>query len=225
MWPVIFNLGKFGITWWVVYLILAILWSSFILWKRLREDYPDEEIFSFNVILVFMVMAGALAGGWLEWGKIGAISGWGMVITGVSALWQWCNKKKWDFWEMADFLAILSLWMWFLGSLAWGPAAKWGVISAAVGILVISLIKNNYKKIRWYKSGKVGLTGLMAICYFSVVQISLAMVVQPKVYWDGLTASQWVSSWTVAFGLVGIYLRAGRKLREERIFLLFKRKT
>ena len=224
MWPVLFHLGRTGITWWMIYLVLAFIWSSFIIWKRLREDYTDEEIFTFNLFLMAWITAGALAGGWAEWGRPGAVSGWGMIITGVSALWQWCNRKKWDFWEISDFLAILALWMWLFGSLAWGPGAKWGFVAATIGILLISLIKNNYKKFRWYKSGRVGLTGLSALLYFCAAQISIAMVIQPKVYWGGLTAGQWVSSWIAAFVLVAVYLRAGRKLKEETWWLFIRPK-
>jgi hypothetical protein len=195
------------------------------MWNRLRDDFPDEEIFTFYLILLFFIVAGALAGGWAEWGRFGAISGWGMVIAGVAALWRWCSRKKWDFWEMSDFITILALWVWLIGSIAWGPEAKWGIICAAVGIVLVSLVKNNYKKIRWYKSGKVGLTGLVAVFYFSVSQISVAMMIPTKVYWGGLTASQWVSSWTLAFTLVGIYIRAGRRIKEEPLWLLIKHKN
>jgi hypothetical protein len=224
MWPAIFHLGKLGVTWWMVYLITAMFWSGFVIWKRMKEDFQNDEIFTFNFILVIWIVAGALAGGWLEWGGFGLISGWGMVITGVAALWQWCMRYKWDFWELADFLAILALWMWLLGSIAWGPEAKWGAGGAILGIILISLVKNNYKKFRWYKSGRVGITALAAICYFSAAQISIAMALPVKVYWGGLTASQWVSAWSMAFALVGIYLRAGRKLKEEPLWLFIKQK-
>ncbi len=215
MWPAIVHLGKFQITWWWLYVLTALVSSSFLIWRRLREDYPDEEIFTFNVFVLAAGIAGALAAGWLERGYFGAFSGWGMFVTGTAAIWQWCKRKKWDFWDLSDYLAVLSMWLWLLGSLALGPERKLDMGFAAGGIIILSGVKNNYRKFRWYKSGKVGLTGLIGVLYFCAAEISVAMLSPIKVYWGGLTAGQWISSWTAAFTLVGIYIRAGRKPREE----------
>ena len=52
MWPVIADLGVFKLTSWGVGLAVSFVLGSFILWRRLREDYDGELLLSLWLWLV-----------------------------------------------------------------------------------------------------------------------------------------------------------------------------
>jgi hypothetical protein len=197
MWPVLLTLGKFHITVWLVFFIPTVIWASFVLWQKMRNDFTNDEIFSFSLWLL------AAAG-------LGAMGGKVVGVTVVLATgWWWCWKKKWDFWELFDILVIVGLWLWLLGSLAWGPEAVWEVLSAIVGI-VLPGGEKRYRKFL-VPFGKMGFGGMVGLLCYCLSQILVAIFTSAKVYWWGLTVDQLVAAWVVAFTLVAVYLRSGFK--------------
>jgi len=211
MWPVLFNLGSVNITVFGLYLIVALLWPSFYIWRKLRSDATSNEIFEFTLYLFAMVLSGGVLAHFLDEGKLG-ISGWGSVVVGVFALLWWCRRKKWDFWEHFDWLSVLGILAWFWGGLAYGPGAATGIAGALVSLLVVGIVRSNYRRFRWYPSGRMGIVGLICLVCWSLYEISVAMVGNHKVYWGGLTAGQIVAAWVLAYVIVAIYLRGGGKL-------------
>ncbi len=199
MWPVLLTLGKFHITVWLVFLGPAVIWASFVLWQKMRNDFTNDEIFSFFLWLLAAAGLGAMGG------KVVGVMV--VLVTG----WWWCLRKKWDFWELFDILAVTGLWLWLLGSLAWGPEAVWEMLSAIVGIVLAWWVRSGYRKFSWYPSGKMGLVGMVSLLCFCLSQILVAIFTSAKVYWWGLTVDQLVAAWVVAFTLVAIYLQSGFK--------------
>ena len=199
MWPVLMTLGKIQISIWLLFFGPAVIWASFVLWQKMRNDYTNDEIFSFTLWLLAAAGLGMMAG---------KVVG---VMAAAAAGWWWCLKKKWDFWELFDFLGIVGLWLWLLGSLAWGPGAIWEALSATVGIILAWWVRSGYRKFTWYPSGKMGLVGMTGLLCFCLSQILVAIFTYVKVYWWGLTVDQLAAAWVVAFTLVAIFLRSGFK--------------
>jgi hypothetical protein len=208
MWPTLVSLRGVPITWWGLFWITAIIWASFVIWRKMREDNISEEIFSLTVWLAAAALVGRAA------------DSMGVAVATVAVLWWWCRRKEWDFWESLDFLAVVGLWLWLGGSLAWGPGAKWDLSAAVLGIILAWYIRENYRKFRWYASGKVGLVGLFSLLFFSLSQEMIALFTPTNVYWEGLTINQLIASWVIAFSLVAIYIRSGRSPREDMNWLL-----
>ena len=199
MWPVLITFSKFQITVWLVLFIPAVIWASFVLWQKMRNDFTNDEIFSFSLWLLAAAGLGAMGG------KVV-----GVIAVLATGRW-WCLRKKWDFWELFDILAVIGLWLWLLGSLAWGPEAVWEALSAIVGIVLAWWVRKGYRNFAWYPSGKMGLVGMVSLLCFCLAQILVAIFALAKVYWWGLTVDQFAAAWVVAFTLVAIYLRSGFK--------------
>jgi hypothetical protein len=178
-------------------LVMAGILSSFIIWRAWRSEYKDEEIFAFTVFLAAGGSAGGLFGG-----------EWGLVIGIIVLLWKWCRDKKWDFWEWADYLAVLGMWFWFWGSLSRGPDLFKEVVAAGSGVVILAMIKRTYRRLKWYKSGKMGLVFLGALMWFALAQIWVAFLTPIKVYYFGLTVSQWIAVWAVSAAAVVVYFRS-----------------
>lgn len=200
MWPVLVNLWGIKITWFGISLAVGYLWASFVLWRAMRVDYEQEEILSLTVWLAVLAWLGS--GIWAWWWDIKTVGG-GLVGMMVGLLW-WCRgKKKWDFWEWLDNVAWVSLGVGALGSLGWGPD---GVISG--GMLVVGLgvgkwVWNNYRKFRWYTSGKPGFSGIFALGWWGIV---IAIGRPDGVYW---------APWVVIAAMVAIYLRGDRRATSD----------
>jgi hypothetical protein len=166
-----------------------------------------------NLAAGFVV--GCILGSVVETGKWFELSGWGLVGGGWWMLRRWCTAQKWDFWEVYDWVSVMSLWFWFLGSVFYGPGAKYAMVSSAVGIIVTWFVRSHYRKFRWYPSGKVGIVGLSAILIYSVYEIVVAILNSAAVYWWGLTLAQTVGAWVIAICLVTVYLRGGNRFHTD----------
>jgi hypothetical protein len=194
------------ISWSVVAGVLGLL--AFYLWRRLKGELTEEEILEFISFMYWMGLAGGVLGAMCE-GRRWVVAGWGVVVVGVAALWWWCNKKKWDFWEYFDMLAVASLWVWLGMSLAFGLVV--GVIASVAMLLIVGMIRSKYKNLWWYPSGKVGLVGLCGLGGWCVYEILVALTGVRTVYWSGISLSQMVAGWVLAYVVVAIYTRGGGK--------------
>src|SRR3989344_5582059 len=163
MWPVLVSWGWVKVTVWSIYVVAGTIWASFMVWRRWREEANDEEIFNFTLWLTVWAVMGAVIWSLVEYGRVGMPVGWGIVGAVAAGGWWWCRKKGWDWLEIMDFLAVLGLWLWWAGSIAWGPAARWATVAASGGIVLEWYVRRFYRRFRWYKSGKMGLVGLTGL--------------------------------------------------------------
>ena len=213
MWPNLLEYGWLKVSVFGIYMTIAAVWSSFVLWKRMRLDMADAEIFGMTINLAIGMAAGNMLWSLVETGKWFALSGWGIVLGGFWVVWDWSKKNKFDFWELTDWLVVLALWFWFFGAIAYGPAAKYAVGYAFLTLVLIRIIRANYRKFGWYKSGRVGLTGMLAIVMYAIYEIVMGVIAPIKIYWWGLTLSQTLGAWVIAICLVTVYLRGGNKFK------------
>lgn len=196
---------------------LIFLGADFMLWRKLREEFSDEEIFGFSLYLVLVCAVGASISSLIETGEImGQVKAWGIAIALVLGLAKWAKKHKWELWEVGDTLTPIFYWIWFVGGLIAAVNRMWWPIVGAVGgVVIVGLTKRNYRRFRWYKSGKMGLVGLVGIGWVAAYEIAVAFVNPGGIYWGGLKISQFVSAWLLSFVFVAIYIRSGRKFKEE----------
>jgi len=142
--------------------VLVALLVSFFVWRRQRWDFLQQDIFELTGLLWLAVGIGTLGGVYVS------------VAMGVVTTFWWCKRKKWNFWEWSDELGPLSLLVISVGQL--NPIV-------AVGVPMALWVRENFKKIRWYKSGRLGLAGLTALGWWGMAEFLVAIWRRHGLYW------------------------------------------
>ncbi len=208
MWPVIADLGIVKVTAWGVGLAISFVLGSFILWRRLHDDYDGEQLLSLWLWLVVVAWlgSGTWACGWFNVCLPPLVGIDGALLAGVGTLWWWSRKYKWSFWELLDVFAPVSLAVTILATLAWGPALWLATLVATLGIILATVLRGIYRDLHWYKSGRTGFVGIVALGWWGVVQLVIANFNVWGLYSLG---------WIVSLAIVLLYLRAGRKVSDD----------
>lgn len=141
--------------------LTGFLLSTFLFWRRLKDDYPNESIFSTCFIVIFS----GLLGVFLLRKILDIYWFWGFIFFSLFGLWASIYKNKLKFFETLDAFAPAFLsWM---GLLFLKDAVVLNRVSSLIAFIVIlfllalySILDSSYKKFSWYKSGKVGFSGL-----------------------------------------------------------------
>lgn len=118
MFPTLIQIGPITLSILGLMTALGFFLSSFMIWKKEKEEHFDEEIIMDGILIsAFMSFIGARTGyilinwneignSWLSWfdfvGKPGFVW-WGALIAGSATLWFYCQKHKLDFYKVADF--------------------------------------------------------------------------------------------------------------------------
>lgn len=198
---------------------VLLLLADFVLWRKWREEYSDEEIILFSLWAgISSITVGILSGWWQKGEWAGNLTSWGILLGVFIAAWWWARIKKWDFWEVADTLTPILAWLWaFLGW--WEGQIE--AIFALLGLLIVAWVRRGYRQWRWYKSGKLGIVALVFLGWVAISQLTVAFLRPTGIYWGGLESRQWVGAYQLAFVMVAMYLRSGRKIKEEVSWLKF----
>ncbi len=172
---------------------LGFLFSAYVAWKNLKEDYDQEKILTLISLL----------------GIVGLICGyavflheWGVMFPVLLTLGLWCRKYKWNMGEWLDVLVPQGL-------LITSILGIWPLILVYIGIM---LLKRHYRKFSWYKSGKPGLVGLAGLAGWGLTRIIITFWDKTGVYLWLLTLDQWIGVLLFTTSIVIIYLRSGQKL-------------
>jgi len=167
---------------WVVAAIVYFA-AGFFVWRKMREEYEEEEILKLVMILGAAVFAGA------AWART-----WGAVGAGLVAMGWWCRRKDWNFWEWLDTAGPVGLAAGVFVTLNWVWSA---------GIAGVWAVGRWYRRWKWYKSGRPGLVGLVAILFLALGETMVANRVDYNLY---------LGVWAAVAVLVAIYLRSEVKL-------------
>lgn len=208
---------------WLVVLIV----SSFVAWRRYREDYGEEDGF----LLTGQLLVGALVTGWgigVLFMILESTSSWlsislavpnalgclvGLYLGGV---WFHLDHKRW----WGDVLdASLEGWLWAMClwqlGMVMGGSWQWqawiGVGGVGLGLLSYHILRRYYRQFYWYKSGKVGFVywvGLMVVCLFELVLGSFS------VGWLRLATILWAIG-VLGWATYSLYMISGRKWRDD----------
>lgn len=172
----------------IVLIFLALFIHLFLYWRRLKEDHASPQIFSSAFIIIFATAFGALLTlifliPRLQPSPIFAPSGlwfWGGMFGFIASLLFTVFHFRFKFFETLEanvvgiFLLLLSL---FLSNAYFSHS--W--LDLGGSILIFSLIifyyflARRYKKFSWYRSGKVGFSGLVVLAIFFLLRASVAV--------------------------------------------------
>ncbi len=142
--------------------IVGIVVFLFMFWKRLKDDYSPEIIFSSAEYILLGIMIGFLAAfkfipNWFFWTTIFG----GMIGLTVAVF-----RLRIRFYESLEaFIISLLPWLGFIfleDSVVNSSLSSFLSFVAILIIVFISYWLNvNYKSFTWYRSGKIGFTGLV----------------------------------------------------------------
>lgn len=203
MWPTLLDLGVIRITGFGLSLVVGFVLGSFILWRRLRDDYDGERLLT---LWLWLVVAAWVGSGVWAWWNPGLRQPYLAVVVPTLVLWWWSRRNKWSFWELLDAWAPVSLAVVVLAAVGWGPAGSWVALAAVGGVFLAAIVRRWYRRWRWYRSGKVGVEGMAALAWWGVINLVIAKFSIGAVY---------SLAWMVTAALVVVYLRSGRSLSDD----------
>ena len=177
-------------------------------------DYDNEE--EIYKLLTSIFLAGLIF--WIAGRNfgLGLIAGFFGIILYI---YWWSRAEEKNPWEILDALCIpLVIFLFFVGiGLFLGRKDFWELRYSIVGIIVwltFLFNKKKYRSFSWYKSGKTGfLFGFSSFLTFLLLLL-LAFLKNFSLYWQSgfyLIA--------VILSLAAIYIRSGRKIKEDLKFL------
>jgi hypothetical protein len=164
----------------IVLNILGLIIFLFLFWKRLKEDYLPNQIFSTYFYILFFTLTFYLV-------SINLFSSWwfwftylGFILGLISGLLRF-KLKFYETFEAAFLGFLICFSMYLLGDSVRNLNLT-SFIGFVISIKVVGIsqfIDIHYKNFSWYKSGKVGLTGLILSIIFFLVRV-LAYIFFPN---------------------------------------------
>jgi hypothetical protein len=189
--------------------ILGLTIFLFIYWRRLKEDYISDVLFTTGSLIAIGALSGALFFDFLA-ARIQGIPNfnphgmwfWGAVI-GVSIFFIIVvSRFKMRFFELLETMGVSFL-PWF-SILLVIEAIKttqiyvyFFVLLPVFTYLLFVFLETRYKKFTWYKSGRVGFSGLTALAIFFLLRAPIAIVLPDMVSFIGKVDA--IASAVVAF--------------------------
>jgi len=154
----------------------AVLVFLFLFWKRLKEDYASQVIFT----SAFYILIGLFAGiglskqffpAWYFWGSLlGAAFGLGLSVARYKV-------RAYEVAEAGIFSLLPMLLLFFLNDSVKNSSLV-SFIAFLVVLLVIfifTFLDSRYREFTWYKSGKIGFSGLAALGILFLVRSGVAI--------------------------------------------------
>ena len=157
----------------LVVLFLLSLVYLFVFWRKLKEDYYQESLFSLGLTQYVF-----LAGLYLVATRARLVNFYYLemifALGGYLLISYWFKRDSANKLEIAEgmlisFWLVDALWSSYLG-LFWGAGLS--IFSAIVFVVV----NKNYKKFNWYRSGRVGIAGITALGLRSLIKGSLVLM-------------------------------------------------
>lgn len=168
--------------------ITGIILFLFLFWRRLKEDYSSNTVFSSAFFVLLGVSVGYLISvyffpRWFFWFEaFGAFLG---ISYGIVKY----NTRFFETYE-ALFISFMPwLTLFYIAELIKKPS--WAIAVVAfinfALILLFDFISVKYKSFSWYKSGKIGLAGLLTSGVFFLSRAAIATILPSMVSFLGLS--------------------------------------
>lgn len=165
---------------------LGVLIFLFVFWKRLKEDYTTSQIFTTGLYMIVGISLATvfsrkfLEHWWFWLSFIGAALG---LILGIL-------KFKLRFFETFE-AGVAATFPW-LGVVFLSDSIEKSKPASFIGFIVIILLTvlfyfldAHYKKFTWYKSGRVGFTGLTTLGLLLLLRAAVAPIVPDMLSFSG----------------------------------------
>lgn len=154
---------------------LGVFIFLFLAWKKLKEDYTAEQIFSVSFFVIFAVLGSFLFSRFYSPNLWFWIAFFAFLASLLFSVW----RLKLHFFETYEAM-LVSILPWFsfvflldaMKTLSW--FSFFGFVFIWFLILLYVFLNLNYKKFSWYKSGKVGFSGLFVTIVFFLARLPVA---------------------------------------------------
>lgn len=203
---------------------------SFVLWKKLKDDYTHDLIFSFTLISLFVAAFGViLAGNFLP-----GFSFWFVFLLQLICVTWFVKREYFKFYELVDAFSIAWLAFFLLSNisdLVMQIIKDKGirildlhfvlhVVLIGFVFLLYKTILKKYRSFSWYPSGKIGFLGFAVLTLYFLFRSLVAIVIsgvlpffeiQGLPSWDASRIADSILSFCLflVFGF-WIYVRSGR---------------
>lgn len=177
--------------------LLGIVIFLFIFWNKQREDYPSGEIFSTSFYILLGIGLGYIlsrnffAPWWFWAGLVGMAAGLGLGLL----------RFRFRFFETFEALVIgilpwLSL-VFLSDSISSSSIFSFAAFVVIVGLMALyHFLDRHYKSFSWYRSGRIGFSGLTVAGVFFLIRgvvasffpFVLSFVVSVEAILSGVTA-------------------------------------
>ena len=157
--------------------IFGIIIGLFLFWRRLKEDYIENQIFSVAFLSIFIFIAFYFISRvffqkWIFW--LPLIGSYGVLIL-------LGKKLGMRIFEVADAAVIAYLGWFSVNSVIFLIQLKniqslILVITNLVFLFAFFLIDSQYKRIPWYRSGRTGFTGMFILGLFFLIRAAVALL-------------------------------------------------
>lgn len=146
---------------------MGIVLFLFFVWKRLKEDYSREVIFGTAFLILIGIIAGYLISikffpAWFFW-----FEGFGAFLGFSVGIFKY-NLRFYEAFEAVFFALLPWLLILFLRSTILISLFIFGLIA------LFAFLDKKYKNFSWYKSGRIGLSGLLTAGVFFVARAAIA---------------------------------------------------
>lgn len=156
--------------------IISVVLFLFSFWSRLREDYTQNQIFTTGFYTLLGIACGSIladnfAPPWWFWASFtGSILG---LLLGLIRF----RLRIFETLEAAVLAELLLFLVVFLTHLIenFSLITLWGTFGVIVFLGFYLFLDAHYKKFSWYKSGRVGFTGLTILGLFFLTRTVVAM--------------------------------------------------
>ena len=164
----------------IAMIVVSIVGASlfiFLFWRRLKEDYSSDIIFSTSLFtllgigLSLAISLYAFSNYWFWISVLGASVG---LLTGIVKY----NLRTYEVVEAA----VVSILPW-LGIVFFTYAVAYSSLISLVGmgivvmcLVLFAVLNNHYKRLSWYKSGRVGFAGITTLGVFFLARALVAIV-------------------------------------------------
>lgn len=171
----------------IIGFLIGILGFLFLTWRRLKEDYISDQIFSTGfIIIAFMLVGFSLSlavyniQNTIFFNTEGLVF-WLPLLFGTIGFVFCFYRFKLRFFETLESVGLGLIFL--FASSVMGSSVKTLNLKATLFALVIFALiplffvfDKNYKKFSWYKSGKVGFSGLTILGIFFLVRAIIALI-------------------------------------------------
>ena len=160
----------------IVNLLGAIVFL-FLFWRKLREDYAADMIFGSGfIVLTSLLIAFTISFFWLP--QLWFFLSFFGISVGAQVSIKKYNLRIYEVIEalVVGFLSWLSLY-YFAGAIVHREAFLFILfITSALSLILYIVLSLRYKQFAWYKSGRVGFSGLITLGAYFLSRATLAVV-------------------------------------------------
>lgn len=159
-----------------LFIVIGILTFLFVFWKRLREDYVVSQIFTTSFYIIIGIIVGYVLSVYFFY----AWFFWVSLVAAISSMFLGIFKYKLSLVEIfeAVVLGLLTVFALFLFH---DLISKGNVLSGVGGsvifllLIVFFFLDSRYRRFSWYKSGRVGFSGLTISGAFFLLRAVVAV--------------------------------------------------